>query len=148
MLIDFSKEALTVPNNYLGADKKRTIIYKGEKYLLKFSTYNEFQQNSLATSYSNNVFSEYIGCKFFKECGIEAQEVILGTYTDISRSGKEKLYPVVACKDFTGDGYELYEFKGLENSYLEGKSGGKIPSLEDITEIMDSGPGDIWNFEE
>ena len=97
MLIDFSKEALTVPNNYLGADKKRTIIYKGEKYLLKFSTYNEFQQNSLATSYSNNVFSEYIGCKFFKECGIEAQEVILGTYTDISRSGKEKLYPVVAC---------------------------------------------------
>ena len=141
MLIDFSKEALTVPNNYLGADKKRTIIYKGEKYLLKFSTYNEFQQNSLATSYSNNVFSEYIGCKFFKECGIEAQEVILGTYTDVSRSGKEKLYPVVACKDFTGDGYELYEFKGLENSYLEGKSGGKIPSLEDITEIMDSGQG-------
>ena len=128
MLIDFSKEALTVPNNYLGADKKRTIIYKGEKYLLKFSTYNEFQQNSLATSYSNNVFSEYIGCKFFKECGIEAQEVILGTYTDISRSGNEKLYPVVA-------------FKGLENSYLEGKSGGKIPSLEDITEIMDSGQG-------
>lgn len=141
MLIDFSKEALTVPNNYLGADKKRTIIYKGEKYLLKFSTYNEFQQNSLATSYSNNVFSGYIGSKFFKECGIEAQEVILGTYTDISRSGKEKLYPVVACKDFTGDGYELYEFKGLENSYLEGKSGGKIPSLEDITEIMDSGQG-------
>lgn len=53
MLIDFSKEALTVPNNYLGADKKKTIIYKGEKYLLKFSTYNGFQQNSLATSYSN-----------------------------------------------------------------------------------------------
>ena len=52
MLIDFSKEALTVPNNYLGADKKRTIIYKGEKSLLKFSKYNEFQQNSLATSYS------------------------------------------------------------------------------------------------
>lgn len=47
MLIDFSKEALTVPNNYLGADKKRTIIYKGEKYLLKFSTYNEFQQTVL-----------------------------------------------------------------------------------------------------
>ena len=44
MLIDFSKEALTVPNNYLGADKKRTIIYKGEKYLLKFS--NEIKNRS------------------------------------------------------------------------------------------------------
>lgn len=78
------------------------------------------------------MFSEYIGSKFFKECGIEAQEVILGTYTDISRSGKEKLYPVVACKDFTGDGYELYEFKGLENSYLEGKSEERFQVLKTL----------------
>lgn len=44
MLIDFSKEALTVPNNYLGADKKRTIIYKDEKYLLNFQRTMNFSK--------------------------------------------------------------------------------------------------------
>lgn len=141
-MIDFSKNAITVPNNYLGADKKRTVIYNGEKYLLKFSTYKDVPKNNeLATSYSNNVFSEYIGCKFFKSCGIDVQEVILGQYTDINRNGEKKVYPVVACKDFTTEDFELYEFKALENSYLDGTSGGKTPTLEDVNAIMESEEG-------
>lgn len=141
-IIDFSKEAKIIPNRFLGADKKKTIMYKNEKYLLKFSNLlDKERQPQLLTSYSNNVFSEYIGCKFFSACGIQAQKVILGTFEELSRKNELKKYPVVACKDFTTDDFQLYEFKALENSFLEGSSGGKIPVIENIYSLIESAEG-------
>ena len=106
-MIDFTN-CIELPNDYGGADKKKKIVYKDEIWMLKFSDVIDSNiKNSLNTSYSNNVFSEYLGSKIYNSVGISAQETLLGVYTDISRKGIEKRYPVVACKDFNKDGYKL-----------------------------------------
>lgn len=57
-IVDFTS-ARQIINKYGGADTKKTIIYKDKFYLLKFP--NNANQNK-DVSYSNNVFSEYLGC--------------------------------------------------------------------------------------
>jgi hypothetical protein len=82
-------------------------------------------------SYINNHFSEHIGCSIFSACDFKTQETILGTY--ISKSGKNTI--VVACKDFTQDGSELYEVAKLANAVAttENKLG---TSIEDVGKII------------
>jgi hypothetical protein len=85
-------------------------------------------------SYKNNQYSEYIGCKIFKACGFETQDVELGYFTDVE-SGKEKV--VVGCKDFTQDGSTLYEIAKLRNQVMV--SGDKLDaSIENISVIINS----------
>ncbi|MCL2088258.1 MAG: HipA domain-containing protein [Oscillospiraceae bacterium] len=63
-------------------------------------------------SYKNNQYSEHIGSSIFRSCGIDAQETVIGEFTD--RSGKRKT--VVGCKDFTQNGIVLYEMDKLANA--------------------------------
>jgi hypothetical protein len=111
VMVDFGAgtEAL---NKFLGSEKKTTLLYNGEVYMLKFP--DPIRQKNNALSYMNNQFSEHIGCRVFSACGFLAQETVLGTYTD--KSGKNKI--VVGCKDFTQDGSTLYEFSKLANAVV------------------------------
>ena len=111
-MIDFNvgKERL---NKYLGSEKKTTIQYKNELYMIKFP--DPIRSKYIALSYMNNQYSEHIGCRIFEACGFDAQKTELGYYTD--KMGKKKV--VVACKDFTQDGGTLYEFSKLCNSIVE-----------------------------
>jgi len=111
-MIDFNtgEERL---NKFSGSEKKTTISYNGELYMLKFPDPIRDKRNVL--SYMNNQFSEHIGCSIFHACGFITQETALGTYTD--KNGKEKI--VVGCKDFTQDGAVLHEFTKLGNQIVE-----------------------------
>lgn len=99
-------------NEYAGADTKKTIIYEGEKYLLKLPSR---QKNIDMSSYINNIFSEYIGSHIFNQLGLNAQQTYLGTF----QNQYNIIKTACACKNFSVDGWELREFQTIKNSYDE-----------------------------
>ncbi|MDR1604512.1 MAG: HipA domain-containing protein [Gracilibacteraceae bacterium] len=110
-MIDFNS-GTELPNKFLGSEKKTTLLYNNEIYMIKFPDPIRDKNNTL--SYMNNQFSEHIGCRIFRVCGLSAQETILGAYTD--KTGRKKI--VVGCKDFTQDGTTLYECSKLANAIV------------------------------
>lgn len=130
-IIDFT-DAKQIINKYGGADTKKTIIYNGKYYLLKFP--NNARQNK-EVSYSNNVFSEYLGCHIFNSIGVIAQNTILGKYKQ--ENGIEK--DVCACEDFTKEKWRLVEFQNLKNSFPEtvSSSNGTTTALDEILEVIE-----------
>lgn len=127
-MIDFT-DAMEELNNYKGSEKKKTLIYDGKKYLVKFP--DPVREKNKNISYINNAFSEYVGSNVFRICGFRAQNTLLGTYT---YNGKEKI--VCACEDFTDENHVLYEF---ENLALSANPDKKIETeLSDIMEVIDS----------
>ena len=144
-MIDFTN-CKELPNDYGGADKKKKILYNDEVWMLKFSdAIDSDLKNPFNTSYSNNVFSEYLGSKIYNSVGIRAQETLLGIYTDISRKGVQKQYPVVACKDFNQNGYMLYKFRTLANSIMDIDMSGRSPKLENLEIIFSLDEADFKN---
>jgi hypothetical protein len=111
-MIDFNKGEERL-KKFSGSEKKTTILYNNELYMLKFPDHVKNKKNML--SYMNNQYSEHIGCGIFRVCGFITQETALGTYTD--KNGKEKI--VVGCKDFTQNGAILHEFSKLGNQIVE-----------------------------
>lgn len=81
--------------DFAGSERKITLYYNNEKYMIKFPDPVREMKNDL--SYMNNQFSEDIGCKIFKSIGIPVQETFLAKYTS-TEDGKTRI--VVACKDF------------------------------------------------
>ena len=125
-MIDFTN-AIEELNNYKGSDKKKTLIYNGKKYLVKFP--NPVPEEK-KISFKNNAFSEYVGSNIFKICGFKTQNVILGKYIY-----KEKEKIVCACEDFTDEEHVLYEFESLALSTNPDK---KIDTeLSDIMEVIE-----------
>lgn len=131
-VIDFT-DTKQIINKYGGADTKKTIIYNEKFYLLKFP--NGANQNREA-SYSNNIFSEYLGCHIFNSIGILAQNTILGIYKQ--ENGKTK--NVCACEDFTNSDWRLVEFQNLKNSFPEtpSSSNGQNTSIEEILDVIEN----------
>lgn len=131
-IVDFS-DAKQIINKYGGADTKKTIIYNDKFYLLKFP--NNANQNK-EVSYSNNVFSEYLGCHIFNCVGIVAQNTILGIYKQENGITKN----VCACEDFTGNGWRLVEFQNLKNSFPEtaSSSNGRNTELSEILDVINN----------
>lgn len=115
-------------NNYKGSEKKKTLIYDGKKYLVKFpDPIIEKNKNIL---YKNNAFLEYIGSNIFKMVGFPTQNTIIGVY---KYNEKEKI--VCACEDFTNSNKVLYEFENLALSTNPDK---KIETeLTDILNVLD-----------
>ncbi|MST74090.1 hypothetical protein FYJ75_03435 [Roseburia sp. MUC/MUC-530-WT-4D] len=135
-MIDFTNCEVDLTTTYGGSDKKRPIIYNGNRYMLKLSDrIPEEKRNPLNSSYTNSAFSEHIGCSILKTMGFTVQDTLLGEITMISSKGIERTYPVVACKNFIPDGKSLVEFKTIENAVLTSKPP-KTPRLTDIYEIM------------
>ena len=126
-MIDFTN-TIEELNNYKGSEKKKTLIYNGKRYLVKFP--DPIREKNKNISYINNAFLEYIGSNIFKICGFEVQNTILGKYI---YNGKEKI--VCACEDFTDDDNILYEFENLALSTNPDK---KIETeLKDIIEVIE-----------
>ena len=126
-MIDFTN-AIEELNNYKGSEKKKTLIYNGKKYLVKFP--DPIREKNKNISYINNAFSEYIGSNIFKICGFKTQNTLLGRYI---YNGKEKI--VCACEDFTDEENILYEFENLALSTNPDK---KIETeLADIMDVIE-----------
>ena len=126
-MVDFS-DSIEELNNYKGSEKKKTLIYNGKKYLVKFP--DPIREKNKNISYINNAFSEYVGSNIFKIIGFKVQNTILGTYT---YNGKKKI--VCACEDFTDGNHILYEFESLALSSNPDK---KIETeLSDILEVIE-----------
>lgn len=126
-MIDFT-ECLEEFNSYRGSEKKKTLIYKGKKYLVKFP--DPIREKNKNVSYINNAFSEYVGSNIFKMIGFETQNTILGKY---QYNGKEKI--VCACEDFTDTEHDLYEFENLALSINPDKKIGM--DINDIMEVLE-----------
>jgi len=126
-MIDFTK-CKEEFNNYKGSEKKKTLIYNGKKYLVKFP--DPSKEKNVNLSYKNNTVSEYIGSNIFKMAGFKTQNILLGTYI---YNEKEKI--VCACEDFNNDIESLYEF---ENLALSSNPDKKIETeLSDIMEVLE-----------
>ena len=118
---------------YGGSDEKQTIYFNGNRYMLKFPDKIPFEKrNDLNSSSRNNIFSEYVACHIIETLGIPVQETILGLYKD--KTGLER--PVVACKDFCTDGYQLNEFQEYNSSNNERFKEIKYPNIDDIVSAI------------
>ena len=126
-MIDFTN-AIEELNNYKGSEKKKTLIYNNNKYLVKFP--NPIMKKNKNISYINNAFSEYVGSNIFKIVGFKTQNTILGNYT---YNGKDKI--VCACEDFTDENNILYEFESLALSTNPDKKIGT--EISDIMEVIE-----------
>ena len=99
---------------------KISIQYQDEDYMLKFPPKAKPHSDM---SYFNSCISEYVACHIFESLGIPTQKTLLGMYQD-------KI--TVACKDFTGDGFELREFAQLKNTIIDSEQNGYGTELTDI----------------
>ena len=115
-------------NYYKGSEKKKTLIYEGKKYLVKFP--DPIREKGKNISYINNAFSEYVGSNIFRLCGFNVQNTMLAIY---KYNEREKI--VCACEDFTDRNHILYEFENLALSTNPDK---KIETeLDDIMDVID-----------
>ncbi len=127
-MIDFTK-SVEVFNMYKGSEVKKTLLYNGKRYLVKFP--EPVLDKNKNISYINNAFSEYVGSNIFKITGFEVQNTILGTY-----KSNNKIKIVCACEDFCDETHVLYEFENLAiSSSIEKKIG---TELSEIMEVIDN----------
>ena len=129
--IDFTNCRRIVDKAYNGANgKKIAVEYEGRQYMLKFPPSGQSKPTEL--SYTNGCFSEHSACSIFNMLGVAAQETILGTF-DVA--GKAKI--VCACRDFTIDGKQLFDFCSIKNTILDSDSNGSGTELSDILETIE-----------
>lgn len=129
--VDFTNCRKILGRAYNGANgKKIAVEYKGETYMLKFPPSASNKPTHL--SYTNSCISEYIASHIFNMLGIKCHDTILGTF----RVGeKEKI--VCACKDFTTDGKELFDFCSIKNTVIDSEHGGTGTELFDVLETIE-----------
>lgn len=129
--IDFTNCVRVAGKAYNGANgKKIAVEYEGQQYMLKFPPSGQAKPTEL--SYTNSCFSEHIACSIFNMLGVMAQETMLGTF-DVA--GKTKI--VCACRDFTADGKQLFDFCSIKNTILDSDSNGSGTELSDILETIE-----------
>lgn len=129
-MIDFTNCKRIISKAYSGANgKKIAIEYEGKQYMLKFPPSGKEKPTEL--SYTNSCFSEHIGSSIFNMLGVKAQETLLGNFTV---NGKKKT--VCACRDFTVDGKQLYDFCAIKNTVIDSEHGGTGTELEDIMDTI------------
>ncbi len=124
-MIDFSKFK-SDGHQYLGSDEKKCIFMDEKYYMIKLPNKNE-QPNSLQTSVSNNVISEYVGSHIMNSLDLNTQNTLLGYW-------EEDI--VVACEDFRKDGVELHEFSWYMQDVIPKSQIGRIPTYEQLYKVF------------
>ncbi len=120
---DFSK-CKKSRKKYGGSDKKESVFFENERYMLKFpDRIDDTLRNEMNSTYRNNVYSEYVSCHIIKALGYDVQDTLLGDY-----NGKE----TVACKDFCKNGYELNEFEKYKSSFSVDFEDTRYPEITDV----------------
>lgn len=129
-MIDFTNCKRIINKAYSGANgKKIAVEYNGEQYMLKFPPSGKEKPTEL--SYTNSCYSEHIGSTIFNMLGIYAQKTLMGSYTS---KGKKKI--VCACRDFTIDGKQLYDFCAIKNTVIDSEHGGTGTELDDVIDTI------------
>ena len=115
---------------YNGANgKKIAVRYNGDAWLLKFPPSTAEKPTTL--SYSNSCFCEHVASTVANMIGLKSHETRLGTFTN----GKTKV--VCACRDFTADGKQLYDFCSIKNTVIDSETGGAGTELGDVLETIE-----------
>lgn len=126
---DFSEYEVDV-RSYGGSDGKKNILLNGKYYMVKMPNHQE-AVNSLQTSVSNNVISEYIGSEIMSSLGLDTHHTLLGYWKDEI---------VVACEDFRTEGYELHEFSWYMQNVIPKEKIGKIPTYNQLYKTFNECP--------
>ena len=128
-MIDFTNCPRT-NKGYNGANgEKISVIYNGERYMLKFSSVPKINKDM---NYTNACISEYIGSHILSMLNLPVQETLLGIY---KVNEKDKL--VVACKDFAKDGFVIQDFASLKNQIIDYIRKGNGTDIDSILETID-----------
>ena len=115
--------------NYGGSDRKDGLLGPdGSRYMVKFSE-KQAPRNDLATSYVNNVVSEYVCSHVFGLMGYPVHETELGTL-----NGEV----VVACKNFVQPGTELIEFEKFLRKHYDSGDIGRIPNIKQVYDVLET----------
>ena len=125
-IVDFSKYEVDV-KSYGGSDGKKNIFFNNRFYMVKMPNHEE-ASNSLQTSVSNNVVSEYVGSRIIASLGIDAHNTLLGYWNDEI---------VVACEDFRQNGFELHEFSWYMQNVIPKDKIGRIPTYNQLYKTFD-----------
>ena len=128
-MIDFRQFEIDV-HSYSGSDDKRNIYMNGKYYMVKLPNYNP-SEDSLITSITNNVVSEYIGCHIMESMGLSVQNTLLGFWG-------ENL--AVACEDFRKEDEELHEFSWYMQNVIPKVKIGRIPTYEQLYKTFNECP--------
>lgn len=117
--------------NYGGSDRKDGLIGPdGSRYMVKYSE-KQAPRNDLATSYVNNVVSEYVTSHILGILGYSVHDTELGTL------GGEV---VVVCRNFVPPGSTLLEFGTVLRKHYDSGAIGRIPDIEQIYEAFEKDP--------
>ena len=119
-MIDFTYYKLS-NIKYGGSEKKIGILVDECPYMLKFQKNEPFGLRF-------NHISEYLGSHIFGFLGFDVHQTFLGTY-----DGKN----VVACKDFTIDGYKFVPFNDVGESTIEADKETYQYSYQDIITLLE-----------
>jgi|GluameStandDraft_1065615.scaffolds.fasta_scaffold05121_9 hypothetical protein len=117
--------------NYGGSDRKDGLMGPdGFRYMVKYSE-KMAPRNDLATSYVNNVVSEYVSSHVLGILGYPVHDTELGTL------GGEV---VVVCRNFIPPGDALLEFGTVLRKHYDSGAIGRIPDIEQIYEVFETDP--------
>ena len=116
-LIDFSNCELSTKSYEESSMKKNAIIFKDEKYLLKYMEKNKARHyqdiKNQKETYFNSVYSEYISCHIGKMIGLDIQDTIIGFEKENNKLKGIQYIPCVACKDFCKSGENIVNFERI-----------------------------------
>lgn len=117
--------------DYSGSDRKDGLISPaGERYLIKFAEKHQ-RQNTMDTSYVNNVLSEYLSSHILGIIGYDVHKTFIGTRN-------EEL--VVACKNFTSENTKLIEFETYLRKHYDSGDVGRVPDMSQIQFVLTNDP--------
>ena len=117
--------------NYGGSDRKDGLLGPdGSRYMVKFSE-KQAPRNDLATSYVNNVVSEYMSSHILGILGYPVHDTHLG----ILRGEV-----VVACRNFVRPGTALVEFGTILRRHYDSAQVGRVPNIRQIYEVLETDP--------
>jgi hypothetical protein len=129
-MIDFTPCKVNRFKAYGGGNgHKIAVLYNGADYMLKSSPRKI--NNRVVCSHAS--INEYLACHIYASAGFDTQDTLYGTY-----AVNHKMREVVACRDFTTDGYTLMEFAKLKNACLDKSNDGSNGYQTELRTILDA----------
>ena len=128
--VDFTACERLPGRAYNGANGKKVAVrYDGGVWIVKFPP--SAADRPTALSYSNSCISEHLASTIAGMIGLRSHETRLGTFSN----GRTKV--VCACRDFTADGLQLYDFCSVKNTVIDSETNGTGTELDDVLETID-----------
>ena len=128
--VDFTNCERLPGRAYNGANgKKIAIRYDGAVWLVKFPS--SAADRPTALSYTNSCICEHLASTIANMVGLRSHETRLGTFAN------GKIKTVCACRDFTADGKQLYDFCSIKNTVIDSETNGTGTELGDVLETIE-----------